>query len=86
MFLNHTYNMSMNKIKHWYYRRKAKNKLIRQYEYLTEVNTLLEEYITHKILTGGSQDFITKGRQNLITKQAEIKENNSFLEFLHEVK
>ena len=76
----------IKKFKKWYLRRKAKNKLIKQYEYLVEVNTLLEEYITEKILIGGSQEFITKGRQNLITKQAEIKENLSFLEFLAKVK
>lgn len=76
----------IKKLKKWYLRRKAKNKLIKQYEYLVEVNTLLEEYITEKILIGGSQEFITKGRQNLITKQAEIKENLSFLEFLAKVK
>ncbi len=76
----------IKKFKKWYLRRKAKNKLIKQYEYLVEVNTLLEEYITEKILTGGSQEFITKGRQNLITKQSEIKENLSFLEFLAKVK
>lgn len=76
----------MEKFKKWYLRRKAKNKLIKQYEYLVEVNTLLEEYITEKILTGGSQEFITKGRQNLITKQSEIRENQSFLEFLAKVK
>lgn len=76
----------MEKFKKWYLRRKAKNKLVKQYEYLVEVNTLLEEYITEKILTGGSQEFITKGRQNLITKQSEIKENLSFLEFLAKVK
>lgn len=76
----------MSKFKKWYLRRKAKNKLIKQYEYLVEVNNLLEEYITEKILTGGSQEFITKGRQNLITKQSEIRENVSFLEFLAKVK
>lgn len=76
----------IKKFKKWYLRRKAKNKLIKQYEYLVEVNTLLEEYITEKILIGGSQEFITKGRQNLITKQSEIKENLSFLEFLAKVK
>lgn len=74
------------KLKQKYYRFKAKRKLTKQYEYLVEVNTLLEEYITQKILTGGSTKFIEEGRKNLITKQAEIRENNSFLEFLSKVK
>ena len=73
------------KLKKKFYRRKAKNKLIKQYEYLLEVNNLLEEYITKKVLTGGSKEYIEKGRQNLISKQSEIKENESFLEFLHNV-
>lgn len=72
----------MQKLKQWYFRHKAKRKLTKQYEYLVEVNTLLEEYITQKILTGGSAQFIEAGRKNLITKQAEIKENKGFLEFL----
>ena len=70
----------------WYLRRKAKRKLQKQYKYLVEVNTLLEEYITSKILQGGSQQFIDKGRQNLIQKQAELKENKTFLEFLAQLK
>ena len=73
--------VTMN-IKQWYLRRKAKRKLTKQYEYLVEVNTLLEEYITTKILEGGSSKFIEEGRKNLITKQAELRENKNFLEFL----
>lgn len=77
---------TMQKFKTWYLRRKAKRKLTKQYLYLVEVNTLLEEYITQKILVGGSQKFIEDGRKNLIQKQAEIKENKSFLEFLVKTK
>lgn len=75
-----------NKLKKKYLRRKAKHKLRKQYEYLVEVNTILEEYITKKILVGGSSKFIEGGRKNLISKQAELKENLSFLEFLAEIK
>jgi len=74
------------KLKSKYFRTKAKRKLTQQYEYLVEVNTLLEEYITEKILTGGSQQFIEEGRKNLITKQREIAENKSFLAFLSKAK
>lgn len=76
----------MKKLKQMYFRFKAKRKLTKQYEYLVEVNKLLEEYITNKILTGGSTQFIEGGRKQLIAKQAEIKENESFLEFLAKVK
>lgn len=74
------------KLRQKYFRLKAKNKLTKQYEYLAEVNKLLEEYITAKILMGGDSKYIENGRKNLITKQAEIKENESFLEFLAKVK
>ncbi len=74
------------KINKWYLRRKAKRKLQKQYKYLVEVNTLLEEYITNKIMMGGSTQYIEKGRKDLITKQAEIRENQTFLEFLAKAK
>lgn len=73
-------------LKKKYYRWKAKSTLIRRYEYLIEVNTVLEEYITAKILEGGSQEFLTKGRQDLISKQAEIRETTKMVEFLRKVK
>lgn len=69
-------------LKKKYYRWKAKRQLISRYAYLHEVDTLLEEYITGKILEGGSEEFLAKGRKNLITKQQEILENSKFLDFL----
>lgn len=76
----------LKKLRQKYFRFKAKNKLIKQYEYLVEVNKILEEYITEKILVGGSTKFIEDGRKQLITKQSEIRENESFLQFLSKVK
>jgi hypothetical protein len=73
-------------LKKKYYRWKAKFTLIRRYEYLNEVNAVLEEYITFKILEGGSQEFLTKGREDLIKKQAEIRETTKMLEFLKSIK
>ena len=70
------------KLKQKYYRFVAKHRLIRRYEYLNEVNTILEEYISAKILDGGSAEFLAKGRQDLITKQAEIRETTKMVEFL----
>ena len=80
------YKMLFQKAKQWYLRRKAKRKLTKQYEYLVEVNNLLEEYITQKVLDGGSAKFIEDGRKNLIQKQAELRENKTFLEFLAKAK
>ena len=73
-------------LKKKYYRWKARFTLIRRYEYLNEVNAVLEEYITKKILEGGSQEFLAKGREDLIKKQSEIKETEKMVEFLRSIK
>lgn len=64
----------------------AKKRLIGRYEYLNEVNKILEEYLTKKILQGGSQEFLTKGRADLVKNQNETKENENFVEFLKKLK
>lgn len=70
-----------------YFRWLAKRRLISRYGgYLKEVNSILEDYLTEKILQGGSQEFIAKGRSELAQKQAEIKENDRFVEFLKNLK
>lgn len=73
-------------MKQIFYRRLAKWRLVRRYEYLTEVNKILEEYLTKKILQGGSQEFLSKGRADLIKNQNETKENRNFVEFLKKLK
>ena len=69
-----------------YYRWLAKWRLTHRYEYLIEVNTLLEEYVTQEILAGGSAEFIGKYRQDLITKQNEIKSHEKMVAFLKRTK
>ncbi len=64
----------------------AKWRLIRRYEYLNEVNKILEEYLTTRILAGGSAEFIGKGRKDLIEKQNEIKETDKMVDFLKKLK
>jgi len=66
-------------------RNRAKRKLKGQYEYLIEVNAILEEYLTEKLLAGGSQEFMAKGRADLATKQSELKTNIEFIEFLNRI-
>ena len=63
-------------------RLKAKIKLLRRYRYLNEVNKILEEYETHRILLGGSKEYIAKSRGELVNKQNAINENSKFIEFL----
>lgn len=74
------------KLKKRYYRSMAKWRLIRRYEYLNEVNAILEEYLTQKILAGGSADFLGKSRNDLVAKQQEIKETEKMVDFLRYLK
>lgn len=68
-----------------YLRRKAKRTLKNQYRYLMEVNAILEEYLTEKLLQGGSEEFMAKGRADLAQKQSELKTNTEFVEFLNRI-
>ena len=74
------------KLKQILYRRLAKWRLVRRYEYLNEVNKILEEFVTEKILGGGSQEFLNKGRQELLSKQNEIRETDKMVSFLKKIK
>lgn len=74
-----------NNLKKKYLRNKAKNKLKNQYEYLVEVNAILEEYLTEKLLSGGSDEFMAKGRSDLAQKQGELKTNMEFIAFLNRI-
>jgi hypothetical protein len=76
----------LKRIKKFYYRWLAKRRLISRYEYLNEVNGILEEYITSKILQGGSAEFLDKSRKELANKQSEIKETTLMVEFLKGIK
>lgn len=69
-------------MKQSYNRWLAKWRLGRRYRYLIEVDKLLEEYITERILSGSNPEIINKARQDLVQKQNEIAESKKFLEFL----
>lgn len=75
-----------NTLRKKYLRSKAKRTLVHQYQYLIEVNAILEEYLTEKLLQGGSQEFMAKGRADLANKQAELNTNIEFIEFLNRLK
>lgn len=72
----------MKKFRRWL----AKNRLIRRYKYLLEVNRILEEYLTERTLEGGSGEFLDAKRKELLQKQAEIRENQSFISFIQKLK
>ena len=65
-----------------FYRRLARWRLIRRYRYLNEVNRLMEEFVTKSILDGGSQEFVSASRKQLLTLQNEIKSSQKLLDFL----
>lgn len=69
-----------------YYRWLARRRLVNRYLYLNEVNKILEQYITSKILAGGSQEFLDKTRQELVANQKETKEQDKFVAFLRTMK
>jgi hypothetical protein len=70
-----------------FYRLLAKSRLSRHYKYLSEVNTILEEYIMDRLLSGNNNPaFLEKGRKDLVEKQNELKENKNFIRFLKKIK
>ena len=78
--------LMFSKLKFKYYRLKARFTLIRRYEYLNEVNKVLEEYLTEKLIRGGSDEFMAKGRADLANKQSEIRETQAMVDFLRRIK
>lgn len=69
-------------LKEKFLRLRAKRKLISQYEYVAEVNKIMEEYMTGQLLRGGSDEFVAKGRADLAKVQQELKVNKEFISFL----
>ena len=68
-----------------FFKLKARRKLTLRYLYLNEVNKILEAYETHRILVGGSKEYIAKCRGELVKKQNSITENSKFIEFLKKI-
>lgn len=68
-----------------YLRERARRKLISQYEYVQEVNRIMEEYMTGQLLRGGSDEFMKKGRADLAKVQQELKVNGEFIAFLRKL-
>ena len=69
-------------LKQKFYRFRAKWSLINRYEYLMEVDKLMEEYQTGMILRGGSEQFLAQGRKSLSESQARMKEQKNLIDFL----
>ena len=62
---------------------RAKKNLIMKYNYLIEVDKILEAYETHKILSGGLEDKqLAKSREALIEIQMRLTSEENFVNFL----
>ena len=60
----------------------ARRRLINRYDYLIEVNKLMEEYTLSVILRGGSPEMLKTARDNLSKLRGEIVEQEAILVFL----
>ena len=60
----------------------ARRRLINRYDYLIEVNKLMEEYTLSVILRGGSPEMLKTARDNLSKLRGEIVEQEAMLAFL----
>lgn len=69
-----------------FYRWLAKGRLLRRYDYLNEVNRILEEYITNRIISSESQAITDQARKDLILKQNEIRETETLVAFLKKLR
>jgi hypothetical protein len=67
----------LTKIRKWYFRRKAIRNLTKHNLYMLEMETILERWITKRILDGQ-----TSRRDELLTKQGAIKEIEAIIEWL----
>ena len=64
----------------------ARRRLINRYDYLIEVNRLIEEYTLSVILKGGSPEMINEARKNLTKIRGEMVEQEAMLQFLRNLK
>jgi len=60
--------------------------MIKRYLYLVEVNKILQEFLTSQIIAGGSDQFISESRKQLLTNQSETKTHERFIDYLKKLK
>jgi hypothetical protein len=61
-------------------------RLKRRYKYLIEVDRVMEQFVTHSILSGGSPEFIGASRKQLVALQGEIASKEKLVDFLTKLK
>ena len=73
-------------MKEKFYRWKAKRDLINKYGYLIEVDNLLEEYETEKLLHGNlNEQQLANSRKELLQIQYRLESEKKFLDFLKNI-
>ena len=77
--------MKYRDLKEKFYRRLALWRLVRKYEYVIEVEKLLEEYVMAKLLEGGGEEYMNKGRQELASQQVKVRETEKMLNYFREL-
>lgn len=77
--------MKYRDLKEKFNRRLALWRLIHKYEYVLEVEKLLEEYVMAKLLEGGGEEYMTKGRQELASQQVKVRETEKMLNYFREL-
>lgn len=77
----------LQKLTSTYYRWKAIRQLKQRYAFEQEVNKLMEEYDTWKLLQGDlNEEGVARGRASLSEVQAKIRETDKFRLFLSKVR
>lgn len=77
--------MKYRELKEKYNRKLALWRLIHKYEYVLEVEKLIEEYVMSKLLEGGSEEFMNMGRKELASQQAKVRETEKMLNYFREL-
>lgn len=77
--------MKYKELKEKFNRKRALWNLIHKYEYVLEVEKLLEEYVMSKLLEGGGEEFMNAGRKELASQQAKVRETEKMLNYFREL-
>lgn len=77
--------MKYREVKEKFNRKRALWNLIHKYEYVLEVEKLLEDYVMSKLLEGGSEEYMNVGRKELASQQAKVRETEKMLNYFREL-
>ena len=73
-------------LKDKFLRRKMRLGLIKRYQLEIKAEELMEDWKTHKILEGGDETYLAKGRGDLAHTQARLMDMRAMVEFFKNLK